>query len=201
MEPRLAISLFATPVVVFDLPEMEGVNAELAALLLDEERRVPSWQRANVGGWHSGPDLAQRQVPAIQTLIRAIVDRVGLTVSTLAADASIPDLPRFRYGVTAWAMIMRDGHYVVPHDHGEAHFSVAYYVDAGDDAPAPSGRLAFLDPRRGGRAIPGMPTAFDVAARTSALAIFPGWLQHHVHAYRGQRPRICISANLAMDPL
>lgn len=201
MEPRLAISLFATPVVVFDLPELDGVNAELVALLLDEEQRVPSWQRANVGGWHSAPDLAQRQVPAIQTLIRAIVDHVGLTVSTLVADAGLAELPRFRYGVTAWAMIMRDGHYVVPHDHGEAHFSVAYYVDAGDDAPAPSGRLAFLDPRRGGRAIPGMPTAFDMAARTGALAIFPGWLVHHVHAYRGQRPRICISANLAMDPL
>lgn len=200
--PVLAANLFPTPLVVLELPGMAGVNAELAALLLAEEEAAPSWQRANVGGWHSAPDLAGRPEAPYQTLMQALVEQVTHLVRALADDAGAASVPAFRYGVTAWAMILREGHYVTVHDHGDAHWSVAYYVDAGDDAPAPSGRLAFLDPRRGGRPIPGLtlfPTTFDLAPRTSALVIFPSWLQHHVHPYRGSRPRICISANVTME--
>jgi uncharacterized protein (TIGR02466 family) len=202
VEPSLAVALFPTPVVAFDLPDMAEINRELTERLLAEELSLPSWQRANVGGWHSTPDLSRRPEPCFRAVMRQVVDRVASNVTALAAAAELPAAPAFRYGVTAWAMILRDGHYVMPHDHGDAHWSVAYYVDAGDDAPAPSGRLAFLDPRRSARSVPDLalfPTVFDLAARTSTLVIFPGWLQHYVHAYRGQRPRICISANLTME--
>jgi uncharacterized protein (TIGR02466 family) len=140
--------------------------------------------------------------------MRAVVDSVGTHVAALAAHAGharhaeIDALPAYRYAVTAWAMILRSGHYVIPHDHGDAHWSVAYYVDAGDDRPAPSGRIAFLDPRRSGRSIPELSLfgeTFDLAPRTGALVIFPGWLQHYVHPYRGERPRICVSCNLTME--
>lgn len=201
-EPSLALSLFATPIVVVDVPDMAEVNAALAAQLLAESQAVPSWRRANVGGWHSVPDLSGRPDPACRTLMRAIVDAVGTTVGALADNMGIPALPSYRYAVTAWGMILNHGDYVTIHDHGDVHWSIAYYVDAGDDAPAPSGRLVFVDPRRSGRTIPGpalFPSAFDIAPRTGALVIFPGWLQHHVHPYRGQRPRICISANLTME--
>jgi uncharacterized protein (TIGR02466 family) len=202
IEPSLAIGLFQTPVVVIDLPGMDGINAELASRLLAEEQVVPSWHRANIGGWHSVPDLSRRPEPCYQGLLRAVVDQVTGVVRALAADQGIADIPVFRYGVTAWGMVLRDGHYVAVHDHGDAHWSVAYYVDAGDDAPEPSGRLSFVDPRRSGRAIPDLmlfPSSFDLRPRTSALVIFPGWLQHFVHAYRGARPRICISCNLTME--
>jgi uncharacterized protein (TIGR02466 family) len=202
VEPSLAVALFSTPIVVLDLPGMADVNAEIAAQLLAEERTVPSWQRANVGGWHSVPDLSRRPQPCFQTLMRAVVDAVGANVAALAHAVGVPELPVFRYAVTSWAMVMRDGHYVVPHDHGDVHWSVAYYADAGDDLPPPSGRLAFLDPRRSGRTIPEVelfPSTFEIAPRTGALVIFPGWLSHYVHAYRGQRPRICVSCNLTME--
>jgi uncharacterized protein (TIGR02466 family) len=202
IEPSLAISLFSTPVVVIDLPDMAAVNAELTRRLLAEEQTTPSWQRANVGGWHSPPDLSRRPDDCYRTLMRHVVDAVGSTVAALAHDAGAGPLPPFRYAVTGWAMVMREGHYVTIHDHGDVHWSVAYYVDAGDERPAPSGRLSFVDPRRSGRTIPGVtlfPSMFDVAPRTGALVIFPGWLQHHVHAYRGDRPRICVSCNLTME--
>ena len=201
-EPRDVFSLFPTPVVVFDLPAMDLVNRALATELLVEEQAVPSWKRANVGGWHSEPTLSQRPGAPYRTLMRAIVEHVGSVIQGLAAAVEIESIPTYRYGVTSWAMIMRDGNYVTPHDHGESHWSIAYYVDAGDELPPPSGRLAFIDPRRSGRMIPEvdlLPTVFDIAPRTSSLVVFPGWLQHHVHAYRGQRPRICISANVTLD--
>src|SRR5688500_18926167 len=155
MDP-LAFGLFATPVVIVDLPAMAVHNDELAARVLAESEREPTWRRSNVGGWHSAPDLASRTDPAIQTLMRAIVDETQRTIEALAADAGIASVPSFRYGLNAWAMVMRDGDYIAPHDHGEAHWSSAYYVDAGDDTPAPSGRLTLLDPRRSGRSIPGL---------------------------------------------
>ena len=202
VHPSLAAALFPTPIVVIDLPGMADINGELCAQLLAEEKAVPSWQRANVGGWHSTPDLSRRPQPCYQALMRTVVDAVGANVAALAEAAGIERLPPFRYGVTAWAMVLRDGHYVTTHDHGDVHWSVAYYVDAGDDLPPPSGRIAFVDPRRSGRTIPEVdlfPSTFEIAPRTGALVIFPGWLQHYVHAYRGQRPRICVSCNLTME--
>ena len=196
-DPRDVHSLFQTPVVVFDLPDMAGLNRELAANLLDEEDRVPSWKRANVGGWHSTPDLSQRA--PFRPLMQAIVHHVGSVVEGLAGDQP---LPAFRFAVTSWAMVMRDGNYVMPHDHGDSHWSVAYYIDAGDAVEAPSGHLAFQDPRRGGRMLAELDifgSTFAIAPVTSSLVVFPGWLQHYVHAYRGDRPRICVSANIVMQ--
>jgi len=200
LEPRNVLSLFTTPIVVFDLPEMDSLNAELRAQLLDEEQRVPSWKRANVGGWHSEPNLSQRA--AFRPLMTELVELVGTVIHGLAVAGGIERVPRYRYAVTSWAMVMRDGHYVVPHDHGDAHWSLAYYLDAGDETPTPSGRLAFIDPRRSGRQLPELDlfhSQFEIAPRTSSLVVFPGWLQHHVHAYRGDRPRICVSANITVD--
>ena len=190
------------PVIVFDLTDID--NEAIAMAVLEEERHVPSWQRANVGGWHSAPDLSQRSFPPIRALMNAIVENVGYSIAGLTAARGLdPDkLPEFRFGLTSWAMVMRDGHYVSPHDHGDAHFSVAYYVDAGDERAPPSGRLAFLDPRRSGRSIPDVnlfPATFDIAPVTGSLVLFPGWLVHHVHAYRGERPRICVSANVTVE--
>ena len=178
------------------------MNRELRRVILEKEKTEASDNYANVGGWHSVPDLSRRPEPCFRTLMRAVVDAVGNNVAALAAEAGIEELPAYRYGVTAWAMVIRNGHYVITHDHGDVHWSVAYYVDAGDDMPAPSGRIAFLDPRRSGRTIPDVtlfPSTFDITPRTGALVIFPGWLQHYVHPYRGQRPRICVSCNLTMD--
>jgi hypothetical protein len=33
------------------------------------------------------------------------------------------------------------------------------------------------------------------------LVVFPGWLQHYVHPYRGTRPRVAIACNLTMSPI
>ncbi len=198
-DPALALSLFSTPVTMFDLPGMADANREIAARLLEEERTVRGVERANVGGWHSMPDLAHRTEPCFRALMQAIVNHVGQVMTVLARDAGIGSPPAFRYGLSAWGMVLRDGHYVTTHDHGDAHWSSAYYVDAGDDAPAPSGRLAFLDPRRSARAqaeLEVFPSTFELAPRTGALVIFPGWLQHFVHPYRGTRPRICVSCNV-----
>lgn len=195
-----SFALFPTQLFVFDLPDLDAVNRELTERFLAERSSSPGVQRSNVGGWHSVPDLAQRPEPCYRTLLSAIVNRVDESVARLSHAAGAPP-QRWRYGLHGWAMVLDDRDYVILHDHGEAHWSSAYYVDAGDEAEEPSGYLAFLDPRRGGRAIPGLDhTTFTVRPRTGMLVLFPGWLQHYVHPYRGRRPRISISCNVVMEP-
>lgn len=201
-----SFALFATPLHVFDLPNMEATNRELASRLLAEAEKSPGMDRSNVGGWHSVPDLSRRPEACYRTLMQAVIDRVRQVYDIAAAAAGIPPGMQFRYALQSWAMVMMDGDYTTLHDHADAHWSVAYYVDAGDadvEGHPDSGRLAFIDPRRAGRAFGGVdlyPSTFTVRPRTSSLVIFPGYLQHYVHAYRGQRPRICISCNVVMEP-
>ena len=82
--------------------------------------------------------------------------------------------------------------------------------DSGHHAWRPGGRGGHgrtqgdrRDPRRGGRPIPGLESGatFTIRPRTGMLVVFPGWLQHYVHPYRGTRPRIAIACNVTMSPM
>ena len=208
------LQLFATPVFVFDVPDTEEINPVLASLLLDESQQVPGLRRSNVGGWHSMPDLATRPEPCFPILMQRIVNHVGHAAAALArqavtaglAPAPAPDwLASMQWSVTAWGTVMSSGAYTELHEHGDAHWSVSYYVDAGAPASTEhphSGSLAFVDPRRGGRPLPGLdlPSTIMVRPRTGLLVVFPGWMQHYVHSYHGAHPRVCIAANVTMTP-
>jgi hypothetical protein len=189
---------------MYDLPNMDEVNRDLTARLVAESDSVPSVHRSNVGGWHS-PNLAGRPEACFRSLIECIVTRVRETVQGLAQETG-RGLPAMRIGVHAWAMVMRNGDYTIPHDHSEVHWATVYYADAGDadeGAHPASGLLALVDPRHGGRPMPGLElvgTTYTVLPRTGRLAVFPGWLLHYVHAYHGQRPRVSISCNVIFEP-
>jgi len=197
------LGIFGTPLFIFEKVESPG-NAELVTRLLEERDSSPGLVRGNVGGWHSAPDLAQRAELCYQALFQGIVDRVSASIIMLCEDGDQKAPEPLRYDVHAWATVMRDGDYMIPHDHADAHWSIVYYVDAGDtDLPdhPESGGLTLVDPRRGGRPMPKLdlfPAALHGQAAHGALVVFPAWLQHYVHAYRGKRPRIAISANLTM---
>jgi len=189
---------------MYDLPGMDEINRDLTARLVAESVSVPSVHHSNVGGWHS-QNLAGRPEACFRTLLQTIVTRVRETVQGLAQEKG-RQLPAMRIGVHAWAMVMRNGDYTIPHDHSEVHWATVYYADAGDadEAAEPaSGLLALVDPRHGGRPMPGLDivgTTFTVLPRTGRLVVFPGWLLHYVHAYHGQRPRVSISCNLVFEP-
>lgn len=197
------LGIFGTPLFIFE--KIAGPdNEDLAKRLLEEREKSPGIKRHLVGGWHSAPDLTSRPELCYQGLVQGVVDRVSAAIGMLAEEAGLPTPEALRYDVHAWATVMRDGDYVVAHDHDEAHWSIVYYVDAGDvDLPdhPESGALALVDPRRGGRPMPHVdlfPQKFVVKPRTGALVVFPAYLQHYVHPYRGARPRIAVSANLTM---
>jgi uncharacterized protein (TIGR02466 family) len=198
------LPLFATPLSMYELPELEQANRDITARLIAESEAAPGVQRSNVGSWHSRPDLALRPDPPFRLLVQAIVTKVRETVENLARQNG-QQLPTMRMGASAWAMVMRNGDYTIPHDHADSHWSSVYYTDAGDadEATHPdSGMLAFVDPRHGGRPMPGLDligSTFTAKPADGRLYVFPGWLFHYVHAYRGTRPRVCISCNVNFE--
>ena len=199
------VPIFATPLSMYDLPGMDEINRDLTARLVDESVSVSSVQRSNVGGWHS-QNLAARPEGCFRALLERIVAQVRETVVALAQERG-EKLQAMRIGAHAWAMVMRNGNYTIPHDHSEVHWATVYYADAGDaDAVAhpASGLLALIDPRRGARPMPGLDLTggtFTVLARTGRLVMFPGWMLHYVHTYQGQRPRVSISCNFIFEPV
>jgi len=189
---------------MYELPELEQANRDITARLIAESEAAPGVQRSNVGSWHSRPDLALRPDPPFRLLVQTIVTKVRETVENLARQNG-QQLPTMRMGASAWAMVMRNGDYTIPHDHADSHWSSVYYTDAGDadEATHPdSGMLAFVDPRHGGRPMPGLDligSTFTAKPADGRLYVFPGWLFHYVHAYRGTRPRVCISCNVNFE--
>jgi uncharacterized protein (TIGR02466 family) len=197
--------LFTTPVVVFRPDGTDELNRGLTERLVAEAKDTPGIRRSNVGGWHSIPDLTQRRDPYFQGLFQLIVHHVGQVIDELAQATHQPRSQPYRYAVEAWAMVMNAGDYTIVHDHAATHWSTVYYLDAGDadaDAHPDSGTLSFIDPRGAMAGLPGLdlfPGQFSVKPRTGILVVFPGWLRHYVHPYRGTRPRVCVSSNLRCE--
>ncbi len=205
-EPVDRLRLFATPVDVYQLDELAELNPQLTRRLSQEASSVASIERSNVGTWHSAPDLCQREESCYQRVVEAMLARVRSTFDQMLLERGEPLDQPFDYAVHGWAMVATDGGYVALHDHVEAHFSVAYYPDAGDadsERDPLSGLLAFVDPGHGRMSVAGReinPSTFTIRPRTGMLVIFPGWLQHYVHPYRGGRPRVSLSFNVRLEP-
>jgi uncharacterized protein (TIGR02466 family) len=190
------LSLFSVPLALVDDALPASADAAAAAWILAERERDPGVQRSNAGGWHSRPDLPARGVPAVDAVVRALVDQVRRVHEQACPP---PRDLRVRYVVQAWATVMGAGDHVLLHDHADAHWSVVHYVDAGDVRDEASGRIGWVNPMGAVRAMPGgtlVPTSFTLTPRTGLTVVFPGWLRHAVEPYRGARPRIAVAANV-----
>lgn len=201
------LDVFATPIVVLGLDGVDDLNDALTATLLQESERVVGLSRSNVGAWHSVTDLMSRPGPMFAELTELITDAGRLGLIEMARRSGARVWPDYRLGIQAWAMVVNPGDYLVPHDHADAHLSGVYYVDAGDadqELHPESGLLAFMDPRGGLATVPGMelfPSTFTVEPFTGVVVMFPSFLTHYVHPYRGTRPRVSVSFNIRAEPI
>lgn len=203
------LDVFKTPIHVIKLDGLDAVHAALRPALIAESNATAGVSRSNVGGWHSPPDLTQRTGEYVP-LMRRLAAELNRVVHAQAIEAGITAQFQCGYALQAWAMVLPPGGYVMPHDHADAHFSGVYYLDAGEAPSAPdlAGRIAFVNPLGGGGRIPGLdlsPSNLTIRPQTGMLLIFPGYLPHYVHPYRGKRPRVAVSFNArvrleAMDP-
>jgi uncharacterized protein (TIGR02466 family) len=199
-----SLKAFETPIFVFDVPGVDALNAELGRYFLAERLEAPGVQVSNVGGWHSVPDLALRQQPVFRELCAMLAAHFRMATERVLLERGYASAPPYGFGMTGWAMVMNPGDYTIVHDHAQATWSSAYYVDAGDadmEVDPTSGVFVCVDPRRSSPATPGadlFPSSYELRPATGKLFVFPGYLQHYVHAYRGIRPRISIAANASV---
>lgn len=196
---------FATIVLERHLSGVDELNRRLAERIVERQRQDPGIMKSNVGGWHSATDFLRWEGPEPGELFNRIA---GATKDYAAVERKL-DAAALELTVTAeaWANVAQNGDYAKPHVHPNANLSGVYYVDAGDAPPEAkdSGVIEFIDPRQR----PGMfetegTVPFDahrVTPRSGGLLLFPAWLYHYVHPYRGERPRISVAFNITIQKL
>jgi uncharacterized protein (TIGR02466 family) len=197
-----ALRLFDAPVYVYRVEGAAELNLALRHALLRERAYHPGVARSNRGGWHSLPDLAQRQEPHYTGLCRMVLDHMARSLQHMAQQRLL-SLPSYRWGLQGWAMVMERGDYTILHDHARADLSAVWYIDAGDDDPRypESGHLSLVQPGGGasGPLSALLPNHFSLKPATGTLVIFPGHLQHYVHPYQDQTPRISAAFNATLS--
>ena len=184
--------------------DAERLNQYLRKLILSWERAaVPSAaEYSNVGGWHSPIDLHECWDPQL----RLILDRCReLAVEATGRLLSPGEKARrYRYALSAWANVSREGDYNVPHVHMST-WSAVYYVsvpsDRGKDPR--SGALELMDPRPM-TAMVDMPGRFFatrhlIKPEPGLLVLFPASIMHLVHPFRGAGERISIACDLTIQ--
>ena len=200
------VSLFATPIVLIDLPDAAALSADLRRTILEREKSHPGTEHSNLGGWQSEWDMDRwGGAPAIKLLAVARNSANKVTTNRQGQPVSIA------WKANMWANINRTGHGNEFHSHPGSFWSAVYYVDDGgiDADPSLGGELEFMDPRGPGPAMYAPNLAFGSAGlsvganevvrpRAGRMVMFPSWVLHQVRPYRGQAERISIALNLSL---
>lgn len=196
------ISAFATPIVNYRWPGSESLNHELAELILAAERADQGIERSNVGGWHSPLDFFESPHPAVASLRAKLQDYIA-DLNRAVLDESAEQRAG-EFTLEGWANVLRQGGYNTLHSHPNAFWSGVYYVtgnEAVEDRPF-SGKLELIDPRPGASLAHATDTRlygrFLVNPIAGQMVIFPSWLQHLVHPYFGESPRISVAFNVML---
>lgn len=196
-------NLFETPVILDMVPEAERLNLELKQAI--EARRASDGgvQKSNWNGWQSDVDMLSWGGDAAE----ALAERFLRLCENFTA---ITQPPQFHWSVEMWANVSSCGASNEAHVHPGAVWSAVYYVDdgcGGSPDPTDGGELVLYDPRMPYvRMLPfdlryrrpdGKPAESHTAIPPAAgrIVMFPPWLLHSVHPFRGSGERISIAMN------
>jgi uncharacterized protein (TIGR02466 family) len=199
-------TLFATPVLISDLPDAAALNVDLRAVITKHEVANPGTQHSNLGGWQSDWDMDRWGGPAAIKLLA-----VGRNIANQVTTDRLGNPVILTWKANMWANINRSGHGNEFHSHPGSFWSGVYYVDDGgiDADPALGGELEFMDPRGPGPAMYAPHLAFGklglsvganetVRPKSGRLVMFPSWVLHQVRPYGGNAQRISIAFNLGL---
>jgi len=207
------LPLFATPLIVFDVPEAAALNVELRRAVEQREKSHPSTHKSNMGGWQSSWDMDRWGGPAAIKLLayaRNLANRMTTDQHGVAGQGPYPGHFAVTWIGNMWANVNRSGHGNEYHSHPGSYWSGVYYVDDGGVAADPSlgGELEFLDPRGPVPLMnaPHLRIAGNLSAgstervrpQAGRLVMFPAWVMHQVRPYYGRAERISIAFNLTV---
>jgi uncharacterized protein (TIGR02466 family) len=197
--------LFPTPLLQYQWPDSDSLNAELREVILAkmrEESSQSSWLGSNIGGWRSPKSLHTWPHPCvanlsarIETLVRGMVARV----------VDCPDERHLRgWSFDAWANVsyrdVRTASHI--HDHMKnTIWSGIYYVDSGENTSQPSGVTKFEDRCGVPKEVIRNPDPFEreisILPRPGLMVLFSSRLWHRVEPFHGPGSRITIAFNVS----
>jgi uncharacterized protein (TIGR02466 family) len=201
------VPLFATPIVLSDLPDGPALCVELRKVIEQREKTHPGTQHSNLGGWQSTWDMDRwGGAPAIKLL--ALARNLANRVTTDREGKPVV----LTWRANMWANVNRSGHGNEFHTHPGCYWSGSYYVDDGGsgDDPSLGGEFEMQDPRGVAPAMYAPMLCFATPGGRSAgaselirpkagtMVMFPAWLSHGVRPYRGERTRISLAFNLSL---
>ena len=209
------VPLFATPLVILNVPDAAALNVELRRVIEQREQSHPSTQHSNLGGWQSSWDMDRwGGAPAIKLMAigRNLANRMTMDRKGNPGSGPHPGYFAVTWHGNMWANINRSGHANEFHSHPASYWSGVYYVDDGGIAEDASlgGELEFMDPRGPLPAMfaPHLAIAMTgglsagaterVPPKAGRLVMFPSWIMHQVRPYRGTAERISIAFNLTL---
>lgn len=199
-QSRIA-GFFPTPAFLCRLQNPEPLNRQLRDIILAREQTEGGLVNSNVGGWHSGRDLATWGGGAVDAVLGAAKEIANKATRDRKGR---PVRPAWR--VECWANVNRRGHANKRHTHPGCYWSGAYYVDTGDGiGEGLGGEFQFHDPRGGAlldnaaaRIVASGDAAPLIRPEPGLFVIFPSWMLHSVRPYQAGGTRISIAFNLAL---
>lgn len=193
---KSAEELFPLPLLQFEVAEAVKLNK----LLLTEisKRRVSEegLAKSNRKGWHSAPDLFERQEPGHAKLAKMLLRMMAQITGQLAPKTEFGKLEVVPEG---WINVNPKGAYNAPHDHPGCFWSGVYYVQVPENA-GEAGVIEFLSPHEvlpHNGIIQAAITADKRRIRPVAgdVLIFPSQLVHWVHPNESEDDRVTVAFN------
>ncbi|HTK58009.1 MAG TPA: TIGR02466 family protein [Sphingomicrobium sp.] len=189
------LKLFATPVVVDEVPGAEQINAALEPAILAQRAANPGVRLSNRGGWQSKRDFPQWAGDAGRRIIEHALQLASSHTSTALGGP-------LRWTYDVWANANEPGGFNFPHVHGGTFWSAVYYVRVSDGN---GGQLVLHDPRMPGLRMhapnlrfkdAGEELLVKIAPSEGRMVLFPGWLSHSVEPWEGSGTRISVALNI-----
>jgi len=196
-------NLFETPLLIDMVPDSERLNSTLRERIVSRRLTDPGVKKSNWNGWQSDTGMMSWGGEAAARLAQHFIGLCN-------AFSSVADPAAFDWSVQMWANVSPPGASNEAHVHPGVIWSAVYYVDdgyGGSDDRSLGGELVLYDPRMPFvRMLPfdvryrrpdGTPAESHSAIRPKAgqLLMFPPWLLHSVHPFRGTGERISIAMN------
>jgi uncharacterized protein (TIGR02466 family) len=172
----------------------------LAHEAADTSVRSGARTKSSQGGWQSAADFFKWREPEIIALRDILVPQLTRMMQ-LAVAGQPGKSVEVNFGMAGWANVNRDGDFNVLHSHSNNHWSGAFYVNMGEPDPEVklNGAFEFYEPR--GAATMGQIPGFNfghtlpIVPQVGMLMLFPSFMPHAVHPFRGKGERICIAFN------
>lgn len=196
--PRMTFhGLWPTLLLKRRLPGFEKPNADLAAYIVEQEKR-----EADYTARFREQSFFSIEHPSVRWLKQQVEETMAGFLGHMGLRGNLS------WTLASWYNTNRYGDHHAPHTHPRAYLSGTYYVRVPpppariDDPRARPGCISFYDPRSAANMVaaggePDARASHTVLPSAGLLMMWPSPVQHYVHPNLSEEHRVSISFNFA----